>query len=154
MFFCSFTCHNKNPFLFPHALLCLWSHPVKPCEWHISFFPQEQWMKKGFLKCTGQRSMEPVEPSVFIYVTVYRWLTVNKLVGWGGVFVSMADGALSLSLSLSLCRSFSLSVSRKCRKHKPHWACCAFGLAMACSEAAVRPESHSLGGLALQMFMI
>lgn len=67
-------------------------------------------MKKGFLKCTGQRSMEPVEPSVFIYVTVYRWLTVNKLVGWGGVFVSMADGALSLSHSLSLSLFLSLCV--------------------------------------------
>lgn len=67
-------------------------------------------MKKGFLRRAGQRSMEPVEPSVFIYVTVYRWLTVNKLVGEGGVFVFMADGALSLTLSLS----------RKCRKHKPH----------------------------------
>lgn len=71
-------------------------------------------MKKGFLRRAGQRSMEPVEPSVFIYVTVYRWLTVNKF--GGGGFVSMADGARSLTLSLLL----SLSLSRKCRKHKPH----------------------------------
>jgi len=61
-------------------------------------------MKKGFLKCTGQRSMEPVEPSVFIYVTVYRWLTVNKLVGWGVFLFPWQMGpSLSLSLSLSLC---------------------------------------------------
>lgn len=109
MFFCSFTCHNKNPFLFPHALLCLWSQPVKPCEWQIYFFPQEQWMKKSFLRRTGKRSMEPVEPSVFIYVTVYRWLTVNKLVGGGGGGCFCFHGRwgpLSLTLSLSL----SLSV--------------------------------------------
>ncbi len=67
-------------------------------------------MKKGFLRRAGQRSMEPVEPSVFIYVTVYRWLTVNTLVGEGGVFVSMADGAFSLSHSLSVALSLSLSV--------------------------------------------
>jgi len=148
MFFCSFTCHNKNPFLSSRALLCLWSHPVKACEWQISFFHRSSEWKRAFWNAQDRGVWSPWSPvclSMSQSIGGWPWIS-----WWGGGCFCFHGrwGPLSLSLSLSL------SVSRKCRKHKPHWACCAFGRAVACSEAAVRPESHSLGGLALQMFMI
>lgn len=93
--------------------------------------------------------MEPVELNVFIHVTVYRWLTVNTAAVVGAVFVSMADGALSLFFSVAL---FLGPGSAANTNHTERVVLS--DLAVACCEAAVRAETHSLGGLALQMFMI
>lgn len=145
---CFFTCHNKDPFLRPHASLCLRSHPSRVKGTFL--FPKGQWMKKAFWNVQDRRAWSPWSSMCLsMSQSIGGWPWIRRR--WWGLFLFPWQMGPSLSLFLSV----TLFLGPGSAANTNHTERVVLSdLAVACCEAAVRAETHSLGGLALQMFMI